>query len=91
SGVSRRHVALIASAALEDAGIISLEEKEKVIDKSKVTRAMGELKKNFKGILKPKPNLLKVCILTDVRTELLKKRRKEVDFIAKTRLRNMYA
>jgi len=48
SGVSRRAAALIATATLEDVGLVSAESKARVIvDKNKVTRAMTELRRNL--------------------------------------------
>jgi len=47
TGVSRRHVAMIASAALEDAGVVTSGNTECVVDKSKVARGMRSLQKTL--------------------------------------------
>jgi len=43
TGVSRRGVALLVSAAYKDAGLVSTSDLQNVVDKGKVTRAMKKL------------------------------------------------
>ena len=45
AGISDRQAALLASSVLYDVGMISVEEKEKVIDRSKIRRERKQMRK----------------------------------------------